>query len=137
MVVGSLLFDFSLPHRPAAWVTFAVSAGLAFVVVFAWKFLVSLSSFWLLRPAGVVQLAGGLYTFGSGSLLPLAFMPDALEGGLRSLPFAAMLQLPIEVLLDGGVVAPLLLQLAWALTLLASGRAVLHRAQRRLVVQGG
>ena len=137
VLVGGLLFDLALPTRPAVWLSFLVSLSLAFVVVFAWKLLVSLSAFWLLNPAGVVQLAGALFTFGSGSLLPLAFMPDWLEGTLRWLPFAAMLQLPLEVLLGRGVVGPLARQAVWAIVLLAVGRVVLRRAERKLVVQGG
>lgn len=137
LLVGGLVFDLALPTRPAVWAGFAVSLTLAFVVVFAWKLLVSLSGFWLLNPAGVVQLAGALFTFGSGSLLPLAFMPDWLEGALRWLPFAAMLQLPLEVLLGRGSVDPLGRQLLWAVALLALGRIVLRRAERKLVVQGG
>lgn len=137
VLVGGLVFDLSLPTRPAVWLAFSVSLSLAFVVVFAWKLLVSLSAFWLLNPAGVVQLAGALFTFGSGSLLPLAFMPDWLEGTLRWLPFAAMLQLPLEVLLGRGVVGPLARQAVWAVVLLAVGRVVLRRAERKLVVQGG
>ncbi|HEX4906746.1 MAG TPA: ABC-2 family transporter protein [Acidimicrobiales bacterium] len=137
LFIGGLVFDLALPTRAAVWLSFAVSVSLAFVLVYAWKLLVSLSGFWLLNPAGVVQLAAGLFTFGSGSLLPLAFMPDGLEGVLRWLPFAAMLQLPLEVLLGVGTVEPLARQLVWAVVLLAAGRIVLRRAERKLVVQGG
>ena len=137
VLVGGLVFDLALPARPVVWLSFAVSLSLAFVVVYAWKLLVSLSAFWLLNPAGVVQLSGALFTFGSGSLLPLAFMPDGLEGTLRWLPFAAMLQLPLEVFLGRGVVAPMVRQVLWAVVLLALGRVVLRRAERKLVVQGG
>ena len=137
VIVGGIVFDLALPTRPIVWLSFGVSVALAFVVVFAWKLLVSLSAFWLLNPAGVVQLAGALFTFGSGSLLPLAFLPDALEGTLRWLPFAAMLQLPLEILLGRGVAGPLARQAAWAVVLLVAGRVVLRRAERKLVVQGG
>ena len=137
LLVGASVFDLTLPARPAVWLAFAASVVLALLVVFGWKLLVSLSSFWLLNPAGVVSLAGGLYTFGSGSLIPLPFMPDWLGGSLRWLPFAGMVQLPIEILLGRGVVGPLALQAFWAVVLLALGRVVIRRGERRLVVQGG
>ena len=137
MVVGALVFDFALPSSAATWLTFGISLSLALVLAFAWKLLVSLSAFWLLHPAGVVSLAGGLFTFGSGSLVPLAFMPDWLGGSLRWLPFAGMVQLPIEIVLGRGVVGPLALQGFWVVALLVVGRVVLRRAERRLVVQGG
>ena len=137
VLVGAIVFDLTLPANAAVWLAFAISLALALVIVFAWKLLVSLSAFWLLHPAGVVSLAGGLYTFGSGSLIPLAFMPDWLGGSLRWLPFAGMVQLPIEIVLGRGVTGPLALQVGWAVVLLALGRVVLRRAERRLVVQGG
>lgn len=137
VVVGSFVFDIALPTRLDVWIPFAVSIALAFLVIFAWKLLVSLSGFWLINPIGVIQLAAGLFTFGSGSLIPLAFMPSWLESVLRWLPFASMLQLPIEVLLGRGIVDPLLRQAGWAIVLLALGRVVLRRAERKLVVQGG
>lgn len=137
MLVGALVFDLALPARATVWLAFTASLALAFLLVFAWKLLVSLSGFWLLNPLGVVNLAAGLYTFGSGSLIPLLFMPDWLGGSLRWLPFAGMLQLPVEILLGRAVVGPLVLQLAWAIALLGLGRAVLRRAERRVVVQGG
>jgi len=137
VLVGSVLFDLSLPTRLDTWLAFGVSLVLAFLVVYAWRFLTSLTGFWIINPNGVLQLTGAAYTFASGSLVPLAFMPSGLETVLRWLPFAAMVQLPIEVLLGGGIVQPLLLQLMWSMVLLALGRTVLQRAERKLVVQGG
>jgi ABC-2 type transport system permease protein len=48
-----------------------------------------------------------------------------------------MLQLPVEILLGRAVTGPLALQGFWAVALLALGRIVLRRAERRVVVQGG
>jgi ABC-2 type transport system permease protein len=137
VVIGALVFDLALPAGPAAWAAFSLSLVLAFVVVFAWKLLVSLTGFWLLHPLGIIQVAAGLYTFGSGSLIPLTFMPAALGHVLRWLPFASMVQLPIEILLGRAPLGRLAIQAGWAFTFLAIGRLVLARAQRRLVVHGG
>jgi ABC-2 type transport system permease protein len=49
-----------------------------------------------------------------------------------------MLQAPIDVAIGRGPAGPLLaIQLAWAVLLLATGRLVLARAVRTLVIQGG
>jgi ABC-2 type transport system permease protein len=138
VVVGSILFDLSLPREPGTWAVFAVSIVLAFVVSYAWRFLVSCSGFWLLDARGVAQLSAGVFTFCSGSLLPFAFFPAWLGNTLHWLPFASMVQLPIEVLLrKGGAADNLALQLVWAVVLLGLGHVVVRRAERRLVVQGG
>jgi len=57
------------------------------------------------------------------------------------LPFAGMLQMPIEVLLGKlhgvALVSALGFQAAWALVLLAAGRLLLTMAVRKVIVQGG
>ena len=138
IVLGALLFHFALPHRASVWLVFAVSVALAFVISTAFRFLLSCVAFWLLDSRGLVQLANGLFTALSGSLVPLAFMPDALGDVMRVLPFASILQLPIEVLLEkGDPAAHLAVQAGWAVVMVTLGQVVLHAAERRLVVQGG
>jgi ABC-2 type transport system permease protein len=57
------------------------------------------------------------------------------------LPFASLLQAPVDLLLgkaDGGAAGLTLAgQLGWGLVLLLIGRRVLVVAERRLVIQGG
>jgi ABC-2 type transport system permease protein len=138
IMVGSLLFDLSLPTTPSVWLLFAMSIALAFFLSYAWRFLVSCSGFWLLDGRGVTMLAGAAFTIASGSGVPLALMPTALGDALHWLPFAGMVQLPIEVLLQkGSALENLALQASWAVALLALGHVVLKRAERRLVVHGG
>ena len=74
-------------------------------------------------------------------MLPLAFFPDWLETLAWALPFAAMVQAPIEVFLEhatGAELAGLLaLQAFWAAVLLLAGRAAFAAGTRKLVLQGG
>ena len=138
VVVGSFIFDLALPRDPATWVAFALSIALALAVSYAWRFIVSCSGFWLLDARGVAMLSAAVFTIGSGSGVPLQFMPIWLGDLLHWLPFASMVQLPIEVLLQkGNTASTLALQLGWAGALLALGHVILARAERRLVVQGG
>ena len=140
-VLGMLVFDVRLPGDPLLWPAFLLSVTLAVVVSFAWRFAVNLSAFWLLDYRGVGALAMVLATFFSGQIIPLAFFPDALATVAWALPFAAMVQAPVEVFLGharGLELAGLLaLQLFWAGALIAAGRAVYAAGTRRLVIQGG
>jgi len=73
-----------------------------------------------------------------GLVVPLAYFPDWARRVLAGTPFPAVIQTPIDVFTERGNPAVLLgVQLAWALLLVAAGRAVLARATRRVVVQGG
>ena len=73
--------------------------------------------------------------------LPLAFFPHWLETFARVLPFASIVQVPIDVYLGKhtglDLVWVLGVQAAWAVALLALGRVALTRGTRKLVVQGG
>jgi ABC-2 type transport system permease protein len=140
-VLGALLFDVRLPGSPATWLAFPVSVALAVVVSFGFRFLFNLSAFWLLDYRGVGVIAMVASTFFSGMIVPVELFPDWLRTAAWALPFAAMVQAPIEVFLEhveGTRLAGLLaLQAAWAFALLGLGRLVLAGATRKLVVQGG
>jgi ABC-2 type transport system permease protein len=140
-LLGALVFDVLLPQDPRVWVAFLASVTLAVVVSFAFRFVVNLAAFWVLDYRGVVVLATVATAFFSGQYVPLPFYPEWLEVLAWSLPFASMVQAPIEVFLGharGVELAGLLaLQTTWAGVLLLLGRAVFGAGLRKLVIQGG
>lgn len=139
-VVGAMAFDLRLPSIAHA-LAFVVSAALGVGVAFGFRYLVQLSAFWLLDVRGANQLAWLTAQFLSGAFIPIVFFPGWLEGLARTLPFSAMVQLPVEVWLgryDGArLLGVFLVQLVWAAALVVVGRGVLSLAMRRVVVQGG
>jgi len=141
LVCGALAFRLALPAGPWTWLLFLVSVALGVVVSFALRFLVALSAFWLLDGTGVTQIVFLAGLFFSGLLLPLSVFPGFLGTLSRALPWAAMLQVPADVLLGRhsgtGVLPALAFQAMWAVVLLAAGRALQMTATRRVVVQGG
>ncbi|MEU1038675.1 ABC transporter permease [Streptomyces sp. NPDC005551] len=138
MVFGALVFDLALPADPLVWLAFLVAVALGVVVSFAIRFLVALSAFWLLDGAGVAQLAFLAGIFCSGMLLPLNVFPGVLGEVVRVLPWASLIQAPVDVLLGRrDPAATYVFQAAWAVGLLAAGRLLQGVATRRVVVQGG
>ncbi|HXH87143.1 MAG TPA: ABC-2 family transporter protein [Gaiellaceae bacterium] len=140
-VFGALVFDVTIPADVWRWLLFAVSVCLALAVSFAVRFLVNLGAFWLLDYRGTMILALVVSHMLSGLIIPLTFFPGALAEIVRTLPFAAMLQAPIDLYvgepLGGSVALVLGLQAAWAVVLVLAGRAVLRAGTRKLVIQGG
>jgi ABC-2 type transport system permease protein len=140
-VLGALLFDLTAPADPLRWLAFSLSVVLAVVVSFAIRFIFNLLAFWLLDHRGVYVIALAVTSVLSGLAIPLVFFPGELRDILRTLPFAGMLQTPIDVYLGeelgGSTLGALALQAFWAVALLALGRAVLAAGTRKLVVQGG
>src|SRR5439155_20986226 len=106
------------------------------------RYLVALTSFWLLDIRGaqaVWVVASGV---GSGLYFPLPVLPDWLVTILWvGTPFPALLQAPLDVLVErGGTghgLVPLAGQAAWLAIMAGLCRVVQRRAVRALVVQGG
>lgn len=140
-VIGAFIFDVRLPGSPVTWLAFAVSVALAVCVSFGFRFLFNLAAFWLLDYRGVAVLAMVASTFFSGMIVPVAFFPDALAVAAWVLPFASMVQAPIEVFLGNveglRLLGVLALQATWAVLLLLAGRGVFGLGTQKLVVQGG
>src|SRR5438874_2023340 len=94
--------------------------------------LVGLSAFWLLDERGANQLMTTLLLLLSGMILPLQFFPDWLERIARVLPFASVVQIPMEVFVEkhggAGLFGALGLQAAWAVALYVIGAAALAAA---------
>ncbi len=140
-LIAALVFHLRLPTTPATWAYFAVSFVLAVTVSFALRFMVNLTSFWLLEIRGVLTIASMAWTVLSGFTIPIAFFPDALRDFTYKLPFVAMIAVPVDIFLErtqgAEVLGALGLQVTWVIVLLGAGRLMLRAATRKLVVQGG
>lgn len=140
-LAGALVMHLRVPSEPWVWLAFVVGVALAVGVAFAWGFLLQLTAFWIVDVRGPNQLGWLVAQFFGGMFVPLFLFPDGLEAVARALPFAAMLQLPVEVFLGKHRGADLLAvyghQVVWLTVLVLLGRLALARARHRVVVHGG
>jgi ABC-2 type transport system permease protein len=139
-LVGALVFRLHYPS-PGAAAAFLASVALAVVVSLGFRFLYNAAAFWLIDIRGVMMVALTLSLFFSGMVLPLAFFPAWLRDIAHALPFASIMQTPIDVWLGkhhgSGLAGVLALQAFWALVLLGLGRVALRGGAKKLVIQGG
>ena len=136
--IGALIGQVLAPNPWGRVVLFVVSVGLAIAVSFGLRFLANLWVFWTLDARGPASVYTVLCVGLSGFIIPIDFFPDWLAAAQRLLPFAALIQGPIDVYLGHRSAAAVIgLQLVWATALAIAGRMVLARATHRLVVQGG
>nr|WP_231929254.1 ABC-2 family transporter protein [Micromonospora inositola] len=142
VLIGPLFFDVYLPRRWATVPLFALSVLVAVVLCFGCRFLVNATAYWLQDVRGAMIL----WTLSSGVLaglyFPLRFLPGWLQLALwYGTPFPSLFQTPLDVLVERDPAPAQLglvgLQVAWAVLILAACRLVQHRAELRLVVQGG
>jgi ABC-2 type transport system permease protein len=138
--VGAAVFQLHYPS-PLDLAAFFVSVVLAVVVSLGFRFLYNSAAFWFVDIRGVVTLALTVSLFFSGMVLPLTFFPSWLRAIAYALPFASIMQTPIDVWLGkhhgAELVGILALQAVWALALLAAGRLTLRLGAKKLVIQGG
>jgi ABC-2 type transport system permease protein len=134
------LFQLRYPS-PLDLIAFLVSVVLAVVVSLGFRFLYNSAAFWFVDIRGVVTLSLTVSLFFSGMILPLTFFPSWLRTIAHVLPFASIMQTPIDVWLGkhhgAELVGILALQAAWALVLLGLGRVTLRLGAKKLVIQGG
>jgi ABC-2 type transport system permease protein len=139
-VFGALVFQLHAPS-PLDAVAFLLSLTVAVVVSLGFRFLYNLSAFWLVDIRGVMMISLTLSLFLSGMAMPLAFFPGWLAEIARALPFASIIQVPIDIWLGkhhgAGLAGVIALQAFWALVLLGLGRFALRAGSRKLVIQGG
>jgi len=141
MVIYALIFDLAYPQSVAQWLALTLSLVLAWLLSFAYRFLVNLAAFWSPDARGVGRLGFVVVLFFSGFLMPLRFFPEWVQTLAYWTPFPHMLNTVVEVYLDvltGPALAQALaLQAAWAVGLILLCQLVLGRAVRRLVILGG
>ena len=129
---------------PAGWMAclgFAVSMPLAVLLSTAMVMLLNIAAAMALNEKGINTLAAPVVIVLSGSLLPLALMPDAWQTLLLLQPLAGVMDIPARIyfgqMAGEQLLAGLALQCLWIALIVALGRVAMARTMRRLQVQGG
>ena len=140
VLVGMLFFPIDLPSAPVRWIGFLLCCALGYTVSFALRYVTSLLAFWTMDERGLASVMTTAGMFCSGMIIPLTIMPGTLGSVIQHTPWAAIVQIPINVLLgtqSGGLGYALAFGAAWAVVLLAAGRMLTSAARHKVVVQGG
>lgn len=144
LVVAAFLpapYGVSLPAGPGAAALFVPALLLGLLVIVAFSMLVYLSAFYTVSPMGVRILASSAVEFFAGGLIPIPFFPDAVQPLFNALPFASIQNTPFLIytgyLRGREALAAVAVQLFWLLALVLVGRALMCRALKKVVVQGG
>lgn len=140
-LLGALVFRLVLPQDPGTYLLFVVSLAIAVCLSFAMRFITNILAFWVMDYRGLDALVSVFWTFLSGFAVPLAIFPQPWRSIAEALPFAGLIQTPIDIFLQKlhglQLLGMLGLQVGWTILLLALGRWLLTAARRKMVVQGG
>ena len=125
----------------AGLAAFVGALAAAVLLTAALNMLMNITMFWTLAGRGISAMVGGLLFVLSGMAVPLPLMPAWLQPVLNVLPFRGLMDIPFRLftgsLPPSAMPGLLAHQLGWAAAMILTGRHLMHRAMRRLVVQGG
>lgn len=120
---------------------FIVSALLGYGVLWSISFTVQMLSFWLINIWSMVTIKNVLVNVLSGSMIPLWFMPEWMEGVLKFSPFSSIYFTPVQIYLGQlgllEIAEKCIIQLVWILIIYGIGNVLWEKGKRKLVVQGG
>ena len=123
---------------------FAVATVLALIVNFSMEMIVATICLYTESTWGINIVKETIVLLLSGASIPLAFFPDALRQVVDYLPFRAVYDIPLTILLeknDTNTIEGLLpmfgLQLAWALILTLAGTLFWNYSVKKITVNGG
>ncbi len=141
LLIGAVTFGIALPQSPWLWPLGLLSTALAVTISFGCRYAVNLTSFWIVANRGPQLVYLVVSGFLCGLYLPVHWFPDWLQTVARFTPFPSMLQSPIDLLSGRAALtdaAPtLLVQILWAVAVLALGQLLTRRGRAKLEVQGG
>lgn len=127
-----------MPHNPALLV---VSLLLVVPIRFGLGFMTALVVFWTQNFHGVAWARNAIGQVFSGSLVPLALMPQWLQATASVLPFAGLTSTPALIYLgkvDGSAAMGLVgLQVFWSLAIWFGAQLAFRGASRQVTVHGG
>lgn len=140
-MAGMLLFGIGAPLDWHYWLAFPVSLALGAALGIAYRMLYNSIAFWLLEARAMGTMCVVVALFFTGSYIPLPFFPRGLLPIIEWLPFNALINVPVEILLGKVTGSALLFGLArqalWVVAVTLLVRAVIALAAKRVIVQGG
>ena len=131
----------SLPPDFVTFLAFLLSFTMAVILIIGMCMWIYILSFYTIASRGVQSVIGLAAEFLSGALIPIPFMPVAMQRVAYALPFAQTTAMPYLIyagyFTGAELIRNLLLQLVWLVIIIASGCYVMKKALLKVTVQGG
>ncbi len=141
LTVALLTTGMSAPADIPCFLLFLLSSLLGAGVMFTISFAVQMTAFWLVNIWSLTTIKNVLVNVLSGSMIPLWFMPEWMQGVLNFTPFASIYFTPVQIYLGqlsyGEISVKCAIQLVWIILIYLIGDLLWKKGQRKLVVQGG
>ncbi|MDE6642184.1 MAG: ABC-2 family transporter protein [Acetatifactor sp.] len=141
VAVSVFFIGIAVPAGSVMLLLFCFSALLGYAVLWTISFVAQMFSFWLINIWSIVTIKNSLIKVLSGSMIPLWFMPDWMQGVIHFTPFSSIYFMPVQIYLGQlslpEILRGFLMQLFWIAFLFSLGMLLWKKGQKKLVVQGG
>lgn len=141
LFVSVLFVGVMRPAGSVMFLLFVMSAFLGYGVLWTISFATQMLSFWLLNIWSIVTIKNVFINVLSGSMIPLWFMPEWMNGVIRFTPFSSIYFTPVQIYMGRltyhEILAQCLIQVFWIVMVYAFGNFLWIKGQKKLVVQGG
>lgn len=144
LIIAFLLpepYGLSMPTSLTAAVLFISTLLLGLCVLVAISMFIYISVFITMSPVGSMLMISVLGEFFAGMIIPIPLMPHWLQKIAYILPFRLASDLPFRIY-SGNIpvnegLTSIFIQLIWLAALVFTGRMLLGKALKKVVVQGG
>ena len=138
LALGFLVIGIQAPASAAALMAFILCAILGNALFMLIDLILSYSAFYLTDYWYISWVSGGLMQLFGGTLLPIWFYPELLAKLSKALPFAYVVNVPMDVYLGRTAPLPAIgMQLLWLAILILIERITWRHTITKLTVQGG
>lgn len=145
MIIGLEIYRFCITgavmFNIVNFLFYLISVILAYLVTFRVNLCFGFVAFYVKNLWGIGILKNSIINFLSGSLIPLAFMPDVLRKILEYMPFSSMNYTPVMIYMGKYDITELLLrlgiQVVWVIATYGLSKLIWSGAIKKLCVQGG
>lgn len=155
---GNVITNFSIMFIPSFIIAYIFSSGSIkigvnipiFLISFVFAvlinitidFLIGMIAFYTESVWGISIMKESVVLLLSGGVIPLAFFPDKLRHIVELMPFQAIFNLPMQILINNSYTLvdygrTLLIQIFWVVSLIIFSRICYSQAKKAIVVNGG
>ena len=144
LLVTSLLpspYNLSLPSNFLSFLLFFISLFIGTLLVTALTVLYPIITLTTMNEKGIINIVISISDILSGLVVPIPFFPLFLKKISEVLPFQYVSDLPFRIYVGNininSSIVGIIIQLVWLIIIVYSGKILLNKSMKRVVVQGG
>lgn len=141
LVIGTIIIGIPKAASLAAFLLFLLSLFMAYMINWFIAVMFGMICFSQVRVSALFQVKKHLIRLLSGSIIPIWFFPDWLQRVLKTLPFAYLYQLPLDIYVGKSdsfeIMMGLIVQLIWMIITFALFMHFQKEVTKKVLVQGG